>query len=247
MRLYLIRHCESENNAIWRLTGSSDGRFADPSLTELGQAQAQVLAQFLAANQEPSKEPHKGGPLRDGMQITHLYSSLMLRAVQTGAAVAAALRLPLVAWPEIHERGGLYLDDPQTGEARGEEGPGRGFFETSFAELILPETLGEEGWWGRSYEDRDMALVRAKEVLAVLTERHGSTDDKVALVTHGGFTQSLLQTILGVSPYGSEFAGERAVWLKANNGSISCVDIHDNLLRLSYLNYIDFMPGDLLT
>ena len=69
----------------------------------------------------------------------------------------------------------------------------------------------------------------------------------VAFITHGGFTQSLLQAIFAISAAGSDFAGDRHVWLKSNNGSITRIDVTDELLRLTYLNYIDYMPRELLT
>ncbi|MFL7840093.1 MAG: histidine phosphatase family protein [Candidatus Promineifilaceae bacterium] len=247
MRLYLIRHCESENNALWAVQGSSDGRSEDPGLTAKGQKQAEVLGAYLAGAREGSSSPFAGGPMREGLVITHLYCSLMQRAVQTGTAVSKALDLPLIAWPEIHERGGIYLNNPQTDEEEGLPGPNRAFFEENYPHLVLPDSFAEMGWWNRPYEHHDAAVNRAAEVLDTLLARHGNTDDHVALVTHGGFTQSMLQILFNIAPAGSTFAGERFVWLKSNNGSITRIDITEDLLRLTYLNFIDYMPGDLIT
>jgi 2,3-bisphosphoglycerate-dependent phosphoglycerate mutase len=247
MRLYLIRHCESENNALWARTGASDGRSEDPRLTPKGEKQAEALAAYLAASREESIEPFKGGPMREGLTFTHLYTSLMQRAVQTGTAISKALDLPLVAWPEIHERGGIYLKNPETEEEEGLPGPNHIFFKENYPHLALPGSIGREGWWNRPYEHHQAALDRAAIVLDKLVERHGSTDDHVIFVTHGGFTQSLLQTMFNISPEGSIFSGERFVWFKSNNGSITRVDIVEDLLRLSYMNFIDYMPGDLIT
>ena len=47
MRLYYIRHAQSENNALWDQTGSDEGRKHDPSLTELGWEQAMRAAHFV--------------------------------------------------------------------------------------------------------------------------------------------------------------------------------------------------------
>ena len=247
MLLYLIRHCQSQNNAIWAATGSSDGRFADPLLTGIGHQQAATLGSYLAANRRPDPRPHRGGPLGDGFGITHLYCSLMQRAIQTGSYVAEALELPLHAWPEIHERGGLYLHNPETDELDSVAGPGRAFFAAEYPQLRLALEVSEKGWWSRPYEDSDDALGRAEVVLHELLQRHGGTNDHVAFVTHGGFTQSLLYTLFGFLPEGGRLAEERDVWLKMNNGSITRIDITDDLLRLNYLNYIDYMPGELLT
>ncbi len=247
MRLYLIRHCESENNALWARTGAGDGRSADPLLTPLGEKQALILAGFLAANLEPSSASHTGGPLRDGFGITHLYTSLMQRAIQTGEPIARAIHLPLVAWPEIHERGGIYLDHPQTGEPQGLSGPGRPFFVENYPILQLPDSLGSQGWWGRPYEEKDAAFERALRVLQMLKERHGGTEDRVAFITHGGFTQSLFQALFGFSSNGSMLFDDYLIWIKMNNASITRIDMIDDLIRLSYLNYVDYMPGEYLT
>jgi 2,3-bisphosphoglycerate-dependent phosphoglycerate mutase len=247
MRLYLIRHCESENNALWARTGTSDGRSEDPGLTAKGKKQADSLAAYLAASREKSLQPFEGGPMRDGLVVNHLYTSLMQRAIQTGTVIAQVLDLPLIAWPEIHERGGIYLTNTETEEDEGLPGPNRAFFEDNYPHLILPDSLKEEGWWSRPYEHREEALTRAALVLEALMARHGGTDDHIVFITHGGFTQSLLQTFFDIAPGGSRFAGERFVWFKSNNGSITRIDITEEVLRLSYSNFIDYMPGDLIT
>ena len=40
-------------------------------------------------------------------------------------AVARALDLPLVAWPDLHEAGGVYEDGPEDGQRIGLPGPDR--------------------------------------------------------------------------------------------------------------------------
>ncbi len=115
MRFYFIRHGQSVNNAIYEATGRSDGRSEDPQLTEIGQQQARLLADFLRAK-DAQASGNAQALKRDYFGFTHLYTSLTLRAVQTGTAVSEALNIPLVAWPEIHETGGIYLEDPASGE-----------------------------------------------------------------------------------------------------------------------------------
>ena len=49
MELYLIRHGQSTNNARWEtLDGRSTVPVSDPTLTEKGVRQAELLAEFLA-------------------------------------------------------------------------------------------------------------------------------------------------------------------------------------------------------
>jgi len=91
MQLYFIRHGQSANNALYDRTGSWSGRSHDPELTDIGKRQAEYLARFLRqANPGASTngwDPHNVS----GFDITHLYTSLMMRAVQTGSIVAEAL------------------------------------------------------------------------------------------------------------------------------------------------------------
>lgn len=247
MQLYLIRHCQSENNALWNETGSGDGRSADPALTELGHLQAQHLAEFIAGSTGDAPVLPDNLLDRDGIKITHLYCSLMRRSIETGGYIARRLDLPLVAREDIHERGGIYLRDPQTNENNGLPGPNREYFSKKFPSLKLPDSLGTEGWWNRPYEDREMAVSRAKSMLDWLLDTHDGTDDKVAMVVHGGFIQSILSAIFRMPLLESDFVDGREIWIKANNGSITRIDFFDRAIRLAYQNRFEFIPISLVT
>ena len=247
MQLYLIRHCESENNALYRRTGSGDGRSADPALTELGHKQAQFLADFIANSRETNPRSPNQSLDRSGLHISHLYCSLMRRSIETGLYIARELDLPLIAHEDIHERGGIYLNDPQTNENRGLPGPNREHFRRHFPNLILPESLGAEGWWNRPYEQREMAVTRAEAVLDWLLDTHDQSDDQVALIIHGGFIQSLFSALFQIPLIEERFRDNREVWIKAYNGSVTRIDFLDEIVRLTYQNRIDFIPDDLVT
>ncbi len=47
MKLFFIRHGQSENNALWAETHSNLGRVSDPKLTSIGKKQIENAAQFL--------------------------------------------------------------------------------------------------------------------------------------------------------------------------------------------------------
>ena len=161
MQLYYIRHAQSENNLLWELTGSGDSRKVDPDLTDLGQQQSLYLAQFLRAEGLDTYSRNPDVQNVTGFGITHLYCSLMLRAVQTGAAIARALDLSLTGWRDLHETGGMFLQDPETGEYLGQPGQSRAFFAAHYPELTLPETVTEDGWWNRPFEELEERPARA--------------------------------------------------------------------------------------
>ena len=107
VQFYFIRHAQSENNLLWQRTGSSKERSEDPGLTAVGRQQAHLLAQYLRGPDPPMATQGRNPQNVAGFGLTHLYSSLMVRAVATGTIIARVLGLPLVAWEEAHESGGL--------------------------------------------------------------------------------------------------------------------------------------------
>ena len=106
MRLYLIRHAESANNAIYSGTGGEAGRVPDPDITDRGKRQAEHLASLLANDAAEKVQLPRSG--RSGFQFTHLYCSLMTRTIMTGTPVAQKLGLQLTALDNTFENGGIY-------------------------------------------------------------------------------------------------------------------------------------------
>ena len=240
MQLYFIRHGQSENNALWKRTGSGKGRSEDPELTEVGRQQSEFLAQFLRRTDSIVAVNGRDTQNITGFGITHLYSSLMVRAVATGTIIAKALDLPLVAWEDLHERGCIYLEDGQTGEHIGQAGKDRAYFEAHYPDFVLPDSLGEAGWWNRPYEEPEQRLPRAQRFLRDLMERHGHTDDRVAVVGHGGFYNDLLAAILNLPQ-------REGYWFALHNAAITRIDFSDERIGLVYLNRVDFLPKELVT
>jgi len=241
MQLYFIRHGQSQNNLLWVQTGSSDGRDTDPDLTPVGRQQAEKAAQFLSRpGSKAVSAPHSYDVQNTGgFGITHIYCSLMLRAVITGTIIAQALDLPLVAWEDVHEGGGIYRHDQESDERIGLPGNNRAYFEAHYPDLILPDSLGEEGWWNRPFEEREFMLVRAQRFLHDLLEKHGGTDERVAVVSHGGFYNRVLRAILNLPD-------NRDRWFVINNAAITRIDFGDEI-RFAYMNRVDFLPPELIT
>ncbi len=254
MLLYLIRHAQSANNDLYARAGEYNDRMADPPLTELGHRQAQLLAHHLVVAPPDGALPlisngrYAARHDRLGYGLTHLYCSLMTRAIQTAGYIAQATSLSLVAWPEIHERGGLHEFDQASGADVGVAGPGRSFFVREYPHLILPEALDEAGWWNRPPETVEESIPRARLVWQQLLERHGGTEERVALVLHGGFFQALMTVLLsnGDNLAQSDLAINE-LWFGVSNTSISRVEIGDGSAVIRYLNKVDHLPGELIT
>ena len=243
MELFVIRHAQSANNALWAANQSDVGRFADPELSDLGEQQARYLARYLATANDGSPQPNPGN--RYG--LTHLYSSLMVRAIVTGTHVAEALDLPLGTWELVHEWGGIFDKDPKTGERVGLPGPNRAYFEARFPHLALPDSLGEAGWWNRPYEAPEEAPARAAQFLEEVIAKHGHTDDRVAIFTHAGFSHALLRTLTQYQRKKELPTGEVVVGFWKNNTGITRLRFTDDSIRVIGVNNISFLPDALIS
>jgi 2,3-bisphosphoglycerate-dependent phosphoglycerate mutase len=162
MELYFIRHGQSINNANWDNPDYEES--PDPTLTENGHEQAHLLAEFLKKNQQITNEKAWNSQNRYGFGLTHIYTSLMERAAFTAAPIAQALDIPLMAWKEIHEEGGIYSRGDKNNVV-GLGGRPRSFFMQNFRTITLPDDLDETGWWNRPFEAEDERQPRADQAL----------------------------------------------------------------------------------
>lgn len=230
MTLFLIRHAQSANNELYERTGSGIGRVEDPELTPLGARQAQVLSDYLAEKS-----------ISDGeFSFTHLYSSLMVRAVATATAISRTCSLPVIAWPQVHEQLGVFLADEQTGELIGRPGKSRSYFRKHYPDLQLPESLNEHGWWNRPVETEAQWKQRARDFLVDLRRRHGSGEDRVAVVTHGGFYHEVILALTGG-------AGMDGLWFTMHNTGMTRIDFHPTHTSVLYHNRLEHLPPELVS
>ncbi|MFN2187915.1 MAG: histidine phosphatase family protein [Candidatus Promineifilaceae bacterium] len=246
MQLYLIRHAESENNALYARTGSYEQRNPDPRLSETGHAQAQLLARFLdQANPEAKTDAHDTFDQR-GFKITHIYCSLLRRSIETALAISEVLDIPAVAYPDLHEWGGMFELVGEE-ERKGLAGPNRAFFSENYPDLVLPDSLDDEGWWSRPHEEKHETFPRAERVLRELLSLHKDFEDHVVLVTHAGFFHSLLTTLFEIPlDANNEYWGTKVLFA-ANNAAITRISINQRGVVMMYLNRVDFLPRGLIT
>lgn len=246
MQLYFIRHGQSINNAGWGDPNYKES--PDPVLTQIGIEQAQRTAEYLGSNQEITDLHNWNNQNQYGFGITHLYASLMERAVHTASYTADRLQIPFEAW-DIHESGGIFGRDGDM-KLKGLPGKPRSFFETNFSNFKLPDSLDESGWWrDRPQESEEECGLRANRIWAELLIRHGdkkgNPEDHVAFVSHGGFFMHLMCAILDM-PWKNASNGLKS-WFLLNNCSISRIDVNDSHVTISYLNRTNHLPGHLIT
>jgi 2,3-bisphosphoglycerate-dependent phosphoglycerate mutase len=238
MQLYFIRHAQSANNKLYEETGAWNGRDSDPELTELGHEQARRLAEHVTcANGETLRRDYLN---RGSFGFTHLYSSPMVRALATATYLSAALNLPLVVWEDLHELGGIFFIDDETGERIGQPGKTRSELAARFPQAQLLETLGEDGWWNRSHESVELQARRVRRFVTDLVARHGDGDDRVAVVSHGGFYNLVLAELQGTQ-------ADNGFWFNINNTGITRLNFVPEGIGLAYANRLEHLPTDLIT
>jgi probable phosphoglycerate mutase len=195
-RILLVRHAESEWNAVGRWQG-----WADPPLSPLGRAQAEEAGRRLARTGEARvSRTGDGSPDEpNGVSVAapHLVVSSDLQRASTTAGIVTAMALPGVtpqtdpdwreyrvgAWsgltrPEIELRWPGYLDRWDRGD------------------LLTPP----EGEHRRHFETR---LVRALDRVAARSGEAGTS----LIVTHGGAIRSLSRRFLSPMTHVGNLAG----------------------------------------
>jgi 2,3-bisphosphoglycerate-dependent phosphoglycerate mutase len=146
-----------------------------------------------------------------------------------------------------HEVGGLYWYDEESGEAMGQTGPNRAHFEEHYPALLLPEEVGETGWWNERIEHRDAVIERAEEVLASLLEKHKGTDDRVGLVSHGGFYQRFMTAVFHLDAQHLHETSPHRYRFAINNCAITRFEFGEDFTGLVYQNRVDFLLPSLIT
>lgn len=212
MKVFLIRHAQSWNNAL-----PEEERVDDPGLTDLGAVQAQRLADWI-----PS------------LELTRLYVSPFLRTLLTAAPLATATQLSPLVRVDIHEVGGCYGGYGRS--VVGRPGMNRREIVARFPDYEFHDDLPEEGWWGcRPKECHEMATQRAAQFLKWLQSHYGSTDHRVAIVTHADFKSSVLDLFHSQyleTPY---------------NTSVTTLAVHPDSIDLEAYNQVTHLNAQQLT
>lgn len=251
MELYIIRHGQSANNARDEAAHKLGASHHDPSLTALGQQQAAALAAYFtdgrhherridyrAGLDQPEPETNASNPFG----ITHLYCSAMYRALQTAQALGQAIGVAPEIWLDIHEHGGLYLEED--GKYVGYPGRTRSEIVAEFPTFIMPEGLSESGWWRTElgHESMSSSLGRVIAVAWELLRRAEKMPDaRIALVSHGTFIDALIKSLLNQVP-------SRHYFQLHNNTGITRIDFAEReRLIVRYVNRTEHLSPELMT
>jgi 2,3-bisphosphoglycerate-dependent phosphoglycerate mutase len=233
MELIIIRHAQSTNNTL----ADPRDRDRDAPLTELGTRQAQIVAQHLATG--TSRVPWKSD--QRGYGITRLYCSPMWRSLQTTQFIGQALGLAPEVWVDVHEHGGIYLDQGEEEGLVGYPGKTRQEILAEFPHYVLPEGITEQGWWNQGYEDVTALRERAIRVAEELRKRAIEEEERIAVVSHAGFINALLKALLNQWPI-------YHFWYHHYNAAISRIDFHsDDHLEVQFLNRVDHLPPEMVS
>jgi len=165
MRLYFVRHGQSEANVQMVISN----RDLPHPLTELGRRQAETLARSLA-----------------DVPLAVIYSSPIVRAVETAQIVAAIKGLPV----EI----AAALREPDCGimEGRGDE-EAWAEHDRVVHEWAVQRNFDSHIEGGESFHDLRARFVPFVERVAAA---HGDTDRNVLLITHGSLLYLMLPLVL---------------------------------------------------
>lgn len=236
MELYIVRHAQSFNNSL----ADSRQRVSDPHLTNVGKQQAVLVANYLARAPETTvgADPVLEANNITGFRFTRLFTSAMLRSLQTASAISHAICLAPEVWLDIHETGGIFLDELQD---LGLPGMTRNEVMEQFPACLLPPEMNNAGWWNRPKETEKEWEQRANRVAVEIRQQYGETAERIALITHGGFAASLIQSLF-------QNHGTQKIAYPHLNTGISRVDFSSqDDLTLRYFNRVEHLPLELVT
>jgi len=167
--VYFIRHGEAEGNVYHRMHGQYDG-----PLTAKGREQLSYLKErFL------------------NVPIDAVYSSDLVRAADTAAAVSVPKGLPIIFDPRLREFDFGIVEDMPWGNAAWEYNEPVRLFHEEPSKMVIPR--------GESIFDVRRRTTRA--VWDIVEQNRGKT---VAVASHGAALRAMMAALLGYGP--DEFA-----------------------------------------
>lgn len=243
MRLSIIRHAQvayRHGGSLASVPPEERSFLSDPALSETGRKQAALLAEHIKSKSLPAGRQQPLPHDRPGFAITRLYCSPMRRALQTAQPVAEALGVSPEIWLDLHELGGIRHDEGDGRGPRGFPGLTRAEVEAQFPGFVIPADFADSGWWNRPPEEEDAGLARLARVAQALRTLAESTDEHIAIITHGTAANYVLHALLGSTDQGR-------IHFSHNNTGITSVTFGDDETTIRYLNRVEHLPDELQT
>lgn len=165
MRIYFVRHGESKANVLHQISN----RGLRHGLTAKGRQQAEALAQRLR-----------------GHAITRIYSSPLLRAIETSVIIANRMGVEYEVSDALREY------DCGVMEGRSDEAAWQAWQEL-FDAWVMHHRWGEHIRGGESFDD---IRARFEPFVRGLMDNYGQTEAEIVCVTHGGLLWIMLPLVL---------------------------------------------------
>ena len=165
MRLYFVRHGESEANLLREFSN----RGLKHGLTDKGRVQALELAAKL-----------------QGLTVTKIYTSPLLRAVQTAEILAQAFGIPYAITDALREYDCGVLEgksDPESWQ---------------LYDSVLQDWLAHARWAERIEGGESFLELQSRflPLIEHLVDAHQLSNDGIILVGHGGLYRCMLPLVL---------------------------------------------------
>jgi len=218
--LILVRHAQCQAQVDPGLLGDHDSE-----LTDFGRRQAHALASSL---RESRFEPPG-----------HIWSSPLVRALDTAIPTAQALGLSIHVHPDLRE----------AQPSRGLSGRGRRELSRRHDHLSFDTAVGDDGW---EHGDASYEAMTARADRFLLNARQElGPEARVVLFTHGAFGGFLISAAVGVPP-------TTPSWFVLDNASVSVLRLPEpggpgfgmfppHRAQILAVNDVEHLPRDLRT
>lgn len=219
MRLFLIRHAQSANNAL-----PEEQRIEDPPITALGHRQAAALAGWI-----------------ERCRLEHLITSPFRRSLETTEHLRRRLNLVPHVWIDLHEQGGCYAGYAP-GKLQGRPGMTRQQIAQQYPEYVIEPDIADAGWWAcRPYESAAAAQDRARRLLLRTISAFRPQAARVGLVMHADFKRLFL-----TEAFSNGARCDRS-WDGIYNTAVTTIDLSDSRPQLEVFNSIAHLTDDLVS
>lgn len=199
-KIFVVRHGETEYNR----TGRMQGRGIDIPLNKTGRLQARAISDYLK-----------------DQSIDHIFSSSLMRSMETAEIIAWSLRMKYVACPELDEMDFGKFEGKLSEEIDTELHQVHQIWQKGNTDLVI-----EEG------ESPQMVLDRAKSRTdTIFREYEGST---LLMVLHGRLIRILLTSWLGY-----DLSDMHRI--KHSNGALYHLKKNEKTFEVGYLHKTDHL------